>query len=307
MEINKLIKKYFETNDEKIFNEIVNLIKTSNVIKVRVILDKSFLLKEVEGKTILDLLVENNKNVSFEWKTMDILIKDAQLLKILFNNDRYNFIGSSDEDILMQDYFGEPLISYLFKNNKVNSHMVGSFYKNPIIIDLCVKYHKEILLNNLRGNSLLLHNISPNKSVIEYLIEHNLVSTRNVENVYDIKIFDLIIKYNRLDLLKHIDGNVLALKYKGRMLLEELLDRGIVPLDIYDNEELIKKIIHLGKIDILKDAPPRTFFMEIGIKKRRLIDYMFDEDIIPNNITTETVVYGPDTKYIAHMLCKKGR
>ncbi len=307
MGINELIQKYLETKDEKIFNEIVNLIKTSNVIHVRISLDKSFLLKEVEGKTILDLLVENNKNASFDWKTMDMLIKDAQLLKILLNNDRYDFIEAAGEDILIQDYFGEPLISYIFKNNKVTPYMVGSFFNNPIIIDLCVKYHKEILLNNLRYNDLLLHNISHDKTVIEYLLEHNMVNSKNIEMVEDIKIFDLIIKYNRLDLLKHINENVLALKYKGRMLLEELLDRGIVPLKIYDNDALVERIIELGKIELLKDAPAIDLFFEYGISQRRLIDYLFDADIIPDNITTETMVYGNNTRYVAHMLCKKGR
>ncbi len=162
------------------------------------------------------------------------------------------------EDFLKKDYEGKTLLEYVFeKNVNLDNDLNKRIINDASIIEECLKHKYSILLHK-NGTMLLLNfglnldsifmPLSNGVSLIETLLQKNRVSFYIINYINDIRIYDILTKYNRQDLYECINENVLFEPYdKYDTLFEYLLSKNMVSVKMVHNIKIHPDVIKLCK------------------------------------------------------------
>ena len=176
-----------------------------------------------------------------------------------------------DKDFFVLDYIIENELYKIDTISKID---------DKIIIDILSKYNKKELLK-YSCEKVLLMNVDSDESVIEYLVKNNYAVSETIEKINDSIIFDLLVKYSRKNLLKYLNENVLSVRRFRKTILEELLDRNIIPsINLITNENLVKIFIKKGELKSLKYASCEIIIKKIPGTNVTLFEYLLKKDII---------------------------
>ena len=274
LKLDELYNNYIDTKDESYIKKYINiLIENNNLPNIK----ELYLRKISDDKTILDIIVE--KKVFLSHDTGTYIASDLDLIKIFLNQKDTSILTYAKQEILMSMYKGTTLLEYLIKNNMLDKYWINEI-KDRKLIDLLFAYNKVEYLK-YASEEVLLMDIEYKKTVLEYLIEHKMVNEDTIKKVEKPVIYDLLIKYNREDLMEYLSNHVLVIKRHGKTILEKLLDSGIKPelTTIYD-ETLVKVLIREKEFDLLRHTCSSLLRKRFPKTKVTLFEYLLKKDIV---------------------------
>ncbi len=211
------------------------------------------------------------EDASFKMPIEDIFegIKNGNIKSL--SDDNYLQV----EDFLEKDDKGRTLLEYVYEYNvSLSNNLETRLVNNPTIIRECLKHKYSILISrhgsmivvNLAVNpQTLFKPINNNESLIEYIIRKDIANLFIIHRINDIRILDLCIKYNRLDLIQYLNEDLLFEPYKNfKTLFEYLMSKNLV------NEEMLSHILsHFEAFEICKK------YNKIYLLKHLRKDYLF--------------------------------
>ena len=187
--IQEYIDKYNQTKNttfiEKIFEELHNTtIEEKTLLKI--------LAQKINNQTILELLIK--KNYFFTTSILEKIIDNEELYKVLIKVNDKRIIEYLPISAFYKKINEKTLLEQLIESGKI-SHQKLHEIKNPMVIDLLIKYKKEKLFIYL-NDELLLNKIDENTTILDYLFQNNLITDFTIGSIEKKEIIDYIIKYN---------------------------------------------------------------------------------------------------------------
>lgn len=276
MEIEETYNDYIETKRTPFLKSYLQLImSSSNVPESK---RKEYFLRKIsDDKTVLDYIVEEKIFVGQELSFF--FASDFDLLKVFLDHKNSEILVYTNESILMKNYKGTTVLEYLIANDIIDNYWI-KYVKSKTIIDLLVKYNKKELLKHA-CEEVLLMNIEPGKTVLEYLIENNYAIKDTIEKVKKPIVFDLLKKYNNTELMQYLNETVLETVRKGKTILDEILDLGVKPkLEHIYGEKVVKVLARRHEFELMKNASTYTIRKKIPGTKTTIFEYLLLKGII---------------------------
>lgn len=253
--------------------------------------DENILLYKVyPPKTLLETLIENNVNINIKINN----INNEEIIKILYDNNKLDLIGSSSESIWLSNT-RDVLKDNMVKDQTILEYMIDNNYdiKIPCIFEedtLKILYQKnrpDLLVK--ASASLLMTRINDNYTYLDYILdcinkgdfEYNIANI-TAPGKPDMKV-DFYLDIAKHDMIGYVKDdlnlNILLKKYDNKTLLEYFLDR--------DTELTLNKI--LNKSDKM------NYSVMIILKSRGIKDN--DSILNINKDNASFVKNTPDTYY----------
>lgn len=263
--------------------------------------DENILLYKVyPPKTLLETLIENNFNINIKINN----INNEEIIKILYDNNKLDLIGSSSESIWLSNT-RDVLKDNMVKDQTILEYMIDNNYdiKIPCIFEedtLKILYQKnrpDLLVK--ASASLLMTRINDNYTYLDYILdcinkgdfEYNIANiTAPIKPDMKAEFYLDIARHDMIGYVKNsLNLNILLKKYDNKTLLDYFLDK--------DPELTLNKI--LDKSDKM------NYSVMIILKSRGIKDNDSILNINENNdsfikITPDTY-YGPldkDSDYL---------
>lgn len=253
--------------------------------------DENILLYKVyPPKTLLETLIENNVNINIKINN----INNEEIIKILYDNNKLDLIGSSSESIWLSNT-RDVLKDNMVKDQTILEYMIDNNYdiKIPCIFEedtLKILYQKnrpDLLVK--ASASLLMTRINDNYTYLDYILdcinkgdfEYNIANiTAPVRPDMKAEFYLDIAKHDMIGYVKNnLNLNILLKKDYNKTLLEYFLDK--------DPELTLNKI--LNKSDKM------NYSVMIILKSRGIKDN--DSILNINEDNASFVKDTPDTYY----------
>lgn len=253
--------------------------------------DENILLYKVyPPKTLLETLIENNFNINIKINN----INNEEIIKILYDNNKLDLIGSSSESIWLSNT-RDVLKDNMVKDQTILEYMIDNNYdiKIPCIFEedtLKILYQKnrpDLLVK--ASASLLMTRINDNYTYLDYILdcinkgdfEYNIANI-TAPGKPDMKV-DFYLDIARHDMIGYVKNslnlNTLLKKYDNKTLLDYFLDK--------DPELTLNKI--LDKSDKM------NYSVMIILKSRGIKD---NDSILNINENKDSFIKDtPDTYY----------
>lgn len=253
--------------------------------------DENILLYKVyPPKTLLETLIENNVNINIKINN----INNEEIIKILYDNNKLDLIGSSSESIWLsntRDVFKDTMV----KDQTILEYMLDNNYdiKIPCIFEedtLKILYQKnrpDLLVK--ASASLLMTGINDNYTYLDYILdcinkgdfEYNIANiTAPIKPDMKAEFYLDIARHDMIGYVKNsLNLNTLLKKYDNKTLLDYFLDK--------DPELTLNKI--LDKSDKM------NYSVMIILKSRGIKDN--DSILNINEDNASFVKNTPDTYY----------
>lgn len=253
--------------------------------------DENILLYKVyPPKTLLETLIENNFNINIKINN----INNEEIIKILYDNNKLDLIGSSSESIWLSNT-RDVLKDNMVKDQTILEYMIDNNYdiKIPCIFEedtLKILYQKnrpDLLVK--ASASLLMTKINDNYTYLDYILDciNKGDFEYNIDNITapikpDMKA-EFYLDIARHDMIGYVKNslnlNTLLKKYDNKTLLDYFLDK--------DPELTLNKI--LDKSDKM------NYSVMIILKSRGIKDN--DSVLNINEDNASFVKNTPDTYY----------
>ena len=282
--IEEYYKDYIATKDDSYIKKYINLV-FDNRIPNR----KEYLLRKIdEDKVVLDKIIEDDLYLSYDISTY--LASDLDLISVFLKHKNRKIFVFLREEMLLKKYEESTLLEYLIKNDLLDSYWIDEI-KDKIIIELLVKYGKQEYLK-YASEEVLLMKYDKNKTVLEFLIENNYAIDKTIKKIQEPVVYDLLIQYNKTNLLKHLSNKVLSKKRKGKFILEILLEQNIVPaLDTIYDQNIVKILIKNNHVESLEKTSKYLLMKKIPKTKYTLFECLLIKNIIAKE-AIDAIKYG---------------
>lgn len=253
--------------------------------------DENILLYKVyPPKTLLETLIENNVNINIKINN----INNEEIIKILYDNNKLDLIGSSSESIWLSNT-RDVLKDNMVKDQTILEYMIDNNYdiKIPCIFEedtLKILYQKnrpDLLVK--ASASLLMTRINDNYTYLDYILdcinkgdfEYNIANiTAPIKPDMKAEFYLDIARHDMIGYVKNsLNLNTLLKKYDNKTLLDYFLDK--------DSELTLNKI--LDKSDKM------NYSVMIILKSRGIKDN--DSILNINKDNASFVKNTPDTYY----------
>lgn len=253
--------------------------------------DENILLYKVyPPKTLLETLIENNVNINIKINN----INNEEIIKILYDNNKLDLIGSSSESIWLSNT-RDVLKDNMVKDQTILEYMIDNNYdiKIPCIFEedtLKILYQKnrpDLLVK--ASASLLMTRINDNYTYLDYILdcinkgdfEYNIANiTAPIKPDMKAEFYLDIARHDMIGYVKNsLNLNTLLKKYDNKTLLDYFLDK--------DPELTLNKI--LDKSDKM------NYSVMIILKSRGIKDN--DSILNINKDNASFVKNTPDTYY----------
>ena len=213
------------------------------------------LYSNFQGKLLIDYLLEINecnndniKNISHHYDIFDKIINSEKYFNIHYLNENIiNYLTSMDSN-------GTYKLEQYINNDRAIEEIVKKISNPKVIIDLYNKYKKVNILKNI-NETVALCKVEENKTLFEFLLEHNIDITITYNMPCNKELIDVLIKLNRKDLLEGLKEEVLVQPIEGsKTVLQYILENSNIKklnLTIFD-EKTLKLIKDLGVLTTLE-------------------------------------------------------
>ena len=174
------------------------------------------------------------ERLTFGYLLEQQILKSSQALFICVRNNYFDWIYSfEDEDVFFEEVEnGKILIEYVLENNiKYSPTIISSFKYHLEIVDYLIKYKPDDLL--LLSYELLTKIFieKNNQQVINKYLSNEIFLEKVIPQMPANYLINYCQTNNRYDILKYSTESCLLTKLdNGKLVVEELLDRGIKPL-----------------------------------------------------------------------------
>ena len=266
----KHLQEYIETKNREELIDFIRILTTQDISNIFTKVDENtyigFFYETIDGNSsILEFIIDKDINLSYSLKRE--IKKHGDLLKVFIDKGQISILDYADTDILSQKIGNITVLEYLFMKNRVKSNHLN-FYILEDALEYCKKYNRLDLLPELYSKLFYL-DLDGNDKVIDYLFKNNLVTPEFIKDKCNESIIiDYCIKYNRLDLLEHLNETVLLSKSKdGKSFLEIFIDNNTkINAKLYSFNS-IRIILEKGRYDLLKNICTSTMLKKYDSQK----------------------------------------
>ena len=271
--------EYFFKNDMyptfKIQREISSNKKALYIMIKKNYLNKIFLFKNEniffekveENKTIIDLILENNKNSLYN--ILNCFKNRVEIIDYMKKYKKLNEVYSLSGELIEKIYTEEEGKFLIDKYSNDKEFVINTIEKVPIktLIKYCHKKGNYNALTYVREEELLT-NIEENKTILEFLLEKNITPVFYNYDFENKKTIDILIKYNRWDLLYKANIKLLLSKNdnEDKNYFEKIIEKQNNGQNMHlekmsnsyynlSSEIIAKKIMLMAKNNILGYLP----------------------------------------------------
>lgn len=278
-DIASFFNKYVETNDEMYMEAIIDFIKSRNYVYISLNTNRidKLLYQDRNGNIFLDLLIEKSNNLGYE--LLNFLSTNIDVVRRSLKLGNLSFLENTKEEIMFSQYENnQTFFEYLLNKNLLSQNMISRLVtKKEYFEEMKVKKPK--LLCFLRED-ILFNSEVDNTRVIDYLFINDLVDKDLISRIVGhLEIIELCDKYNREDLLKYTSKYITSKKKDGKLILESLLDRGIVPETNCNDIESFK--VYIDKKYYAKACSVNEFMFDKKVDDKTVLDYLLENGLTP--------------------------
>lgn len=273
-EISSYFRKYSNTKDKIFISKIIEYIKKGKIARIDFDFDDiNLLLYSDETKTFLDYLIENYDILSYNLQRK--LAENEIYVHKCIDRGIFEIVDDINDKILLKEYdIWNTLFDYLLHVDKLSPNIIERLGTNEEIIKR-INAKDPKLLCYLKGDILFSKKIDGIR-IIEYLFKENIIESVTITKIYYNKeIYDLCIKYKREDLLCYITESCFLYKKNGQYIIEELLDKKVIPkcrcydtisYKLFYKRGIFNKLIEANEPELLNVIDNNTL-LEILLKK----------------------------------------
>ena len=306
----------FNFNEEQLFSTINDKRLIEYIIEKNMLNDK--IISAIKNNTeIIDLLIKNKEEYYLQYISIEMknklmtkntdgsyliekylnneealerlirVIDDTnKLLDLCMKHNNYNLMKYANENVIMSKFNqNSTILEFLIKEKNITPKVLKSIPNNVDFINFLINNNYYDYLKNADEN-VLLFEISPSKTLLEFLIEKEYDPQIYVFNE---KTISILYKYKKFDLIKNTSKNMLVESIvklfqnnslEDETLLEYLIDNNYEVknmLQFNTNEDIIKILYRKQKIDLLSIADINLLLKPINSDSAyTYFDYILD-------------------------------
>lgn len=298
LKIQEYIDKYNQTKNttfiEKIFEELNDTtIEEETLLKI--------LPLKINNKTILEILIK--KNYFFTTSILEKIIDNEELYKVLIKVNDKRIIEYLPESAFYKKINEKTLLEQLIESGEISQQKLYDI-KDPMVIDLLIKYKKEKLFIYL-NDELLLNKIDENTTILDYLFQNNLITDFTIGSIEKKEIIDYIIKYNKKELLGYISHKLMEEEYNGKLIAELLMENNIKPQFIHiEKKETVSMLLQNNMYKELTNVDVNLAFEQVPNTNKTLFELLLEKGYVCKCIFKEILKETQYTKQIIDLLKK---
>lgn len=283
----------------EIYNYIIKYKKLNYLNKI----NEKLLAQKIDDKYLLDLLLEENKTPKI------INFDDKELIDLIEQRNRYDLLENVNKYTLMKNIPEEnkSLFEFLLEKNIIPYRGINEIeydYNNAeFFYTIISKHNKFELLVNAQEDTLL-NTFGTNKTLLETLLEKGIEP--KIKRYKNKESIDILLKLNNYDQLKKCsEEHLLIILPNGKMLIEELFERKIIPTAHIIDERIVKKIFELGAKEfynsITTTALLNYYDLNTTYLEKILQDYKEEDNIDLSSLVGDAKnIYEKAKAYIAY-------
>ena len=266
------------------------------------------MLQQIDGMTVLEYLFVNRLIEADYLKNL----MTPLAIELCVKYKRYDLLPNLCEQLLFSNISeNKKVIEYLFENNMVDKTVVGKFFINKDIVQLCKKYNRLDLLKEL-NESILIRRVSEetNITILEQLLNEGIEFNTTFSSVDTIK---KIIGLKKFSSLKRLSLLTVTKEYEpGKTIFEELLDnnllveRAIEELS-YSSADTAKMIFNIlvkrKRYDLLLNCG-EPFYLEVIDGNKTLFEVLLENNMLPYSNNPSILL---SNQNFAEMIVKYGK
>lgn len=291
----------FNEKLKKIIDDIYSK-KIYSVNNIKLTLEE-FLTKDENGITFIEHLLKNKIDLDF---TQEKLFENNIEIIYLYNKyDQNLYCFNISEGILFSTIHGDLLINHIIKKDNLSSKIIKNI-KNDLRIleltkDIPETYYYLSYLSPEIVKKLMDKDNEENYMIEKYLDNENLVKFI-IPLIDNFEIVNICNKHNKPELLKYIHENILMKNIDNKTILEEFLEKNIIPekiLNIPENQKFIKFLCQKNLYEYLKNSKEQILLYKINPTKT-LLEEIIEKGYIPKS----TTIFEKETIKILYKLKK---
>ena len=244
------------------FNELIKFILNTNN-------DKEKYIEEIN-----ECIVEYKKTNNYE--------ELEKLLKIINLDD----LDDEKEKLLLMKIDSKTLFEHVIeKECYIPLELKDFICTKEKLIKIYLKYKKNELFQ-FQKEKVFLQKID-NKLLLEHLLELNLLTPEIIYKIEKRELVDVLLKHNKLELLKHANEEIMFVKIDDKLVIEYLFEKRLVTPQLISkivNKDIVNYILIYKENELLKYI--NTALLDKKIGKKYILDILLDKNI---NIEMQTI------------------
>ena len=237
-----MFTSFLETKDRVFFDSFMKYISGLKYGSIPLsVIDINELLYKVDGKTLLEILLNNYKLFDYNFKKY--LSNNIVALKESVRLGKKDVLKNIDEETLLRrDENGVLMFDYLLDN----SHDLDVVVSRIKTKGDCIKKFiaKDRILLSYLGSDVFFNSTIDGQLTIDYLFQNKVISEKEIKKISDSRIYETCLKYNRYDLLPFLNEDVLKSKRGDKTIFEILIEQKIYPKKrSFFNVELLRIVV----------------------------------------------------------------
>lgn len=277
-------------------------------------IDEKTLFSSINGKRIIDYIIEKNKIRS---DIIKIITDNVEIIDLLCqDNSRYYLSYLSPEIInklMTKDNIGTYPIEKYLNDTKALRHIIPLINDYNKLLEICSKHNDYSLMQYVNTN-ILMNKYNQNDTILEFLVnKKNIIPEALGKIPNDINFVNFLMENNYYDYLNKASESALLLEVSPpKTLLDVLIDKGYNPSisNIFKKETINilyknNKLSLIEQSDIYSDIllENASEVLQDGTNKEEtILEYLID-----NNYDVKKSINYSGNKKIIEILHKKAR
>lgn len=238
-------------NENNIYSQTVieEIKKNKRLPKSKTLLLEDILYKDENNKTLLEYMLEND--ISYYYGLIPNISSSYEAAKIFYKFNRLRELHHLNNNVYFTQENDKYFIEKLLEIKEIDEIYNLSFEYDFRLIEIFVKYDRKDLIDKIQINQTnLLSKINENQTLLEYIIEYNLINDIIIPKFeYDSNVFEILKKINREDLIVLIPFTEEQL-FKNN-LINEIISLNYPPNMKYAGRKVINYLYEIDRPDLL--------------------------------------------------------
>ena len=265
-------------NKKNIFVQTIieEIKKNKRLPKTRPLILEDILYKDENDKTLLEYMLEST--ISYHYDLIPNISSSFEAAKTFYKFNKLRELPNLNNKVYFEKEDDKYFIEKLLDIKEIDEIRNLSFEYDFRLIQIFQKYNRKDLLDKIKINqSNLLSNINEKQTLLEYIIEHNLLNNIVIpkfEN--ESNIFGILKRIERTDLISLIPFTEEQLFNNN--LINEIISLNYPPNMLYAGRKTIEYMYKIDRPDLLAymflhEEKINDLFMLIS-PKETIIEYL---------------------------------
>ena len=238
-------------NKKNIFVQTIieEIKKNKRLPKIRPLILEDILYKDENNKTLLEYMLENA--ISYQYNLIPNISSSFEASKIFYRFNKLKELPNLNNKVYFTKEEDKYFIEKLLDIKEIDEIRNLSFEYDFRLIQIFEKYNRKDLLNKIKINqSNLLSNINEKQTLIEYIIEHNLLNDIIIPKFEsESNIFEILKRIERMDVISSIPFTEEQLFNNN--LIDKIISLNYQPNLLYAERKTIDYLYKIDRPDLL--------------------------------------------------------